>query len=73
VTRSRDELLSEIAEAEASFASLDDQREQVRQRLEALRRQAVSIPSAPGVTLHVGVRSTAIPATPADKVPSVPT
>lgn len=68
MTRSRDELLSEIAEAEASLASLDDQREQVRQRLGALRRQVVSTSSTPTVTLHDEVRTAAMPMTPTDKV-----
>jgi hypothetical protein len=67
VTTSKDELLSEIAEAEASLASLDDQREQVRQRLEALRRQGVSTSSTPTVTLHRD-QAAAMPMTPADKV-----
>ena len=68
MTRPRDELLSKIAEAEASLASLDDQREQVRQRLEALRRQVVSTSATPTVTPRDEVLSTPIPMTAADKV-----
>ena len=68
MTRPRDELLSKIAEAEASLASLDDQREQVRQRLEALRRQVVSTSATPTMTPRDEVPSTPIPMTAADKV-----
>ena len=68
MTGAREKLLSEIAEAEASLASLDDQREGVRQRLEALRRQAGSISTPPSATLHEEPRTVATPMTPADKV-----
>lgn len=68
MTKSRDELLSELAQAKASLASLDDQREQARQHLEAIRRQAASIASPPSATLHEEPRTSAVPKTPADKV-----
>ncbi len=61
-------MLSRIAEAEASLASLDDQRERARQRLEALRGQVVSTSSTPTMTLHDVAPATVIPRTPADKV-----
>lgn len=68
MTTSSDELLSKIAQEEAHLASIDDQREKVRQRLEAFRRQLASTSSTPTPTLHEKVRTAALPMTPADKV-----
>jgi superfamily II DNA or RNA helicase len=68
VTTSRDELLSKIAEEEARLASIDAEREKVRQYLEALRRQVLTTPPTTTVTLDDEVRTVATPITPADKV-----
>ena len=68
MARSRDDLLSKIAEEEARLAGLDQQRAQARQRLAALQHDLESSSTTPvGIPL-AGIRSTTIPATPTDKV-----
>jgi hypothetical protein len=67
VTRPR-ELLSKIAEEEARLASIDAEREKVRQHLEDLRRQVVTTSPTTTVTLDDEVRTITTPFTPTDKV-----
>ncbi|HKZ21526.1 MAG TPA: DEAD/DEAH box helicase family protein [Acidimicrobiia bacterium] len=68
MTTPRDELLSQIAREEEHLASIDDQRERVKTRLETLRRQLASVSSTPTTTLREQVGPAAVPMTPADKV-----
>ncbi len=68
MTTSRDELLSKIAEGEARLASIEAEREKVRQHLEALRRQVVTTSPTTTVTLDAEVRTAATRITSADKV-----
>jgi len=53
---------------EASLASIDDQREKTRERLEALRREVALTSPKPTVALHEESRTASTPKTPADKV-----
>ena len=62
MTDQRDDLKSRIAEEERLLASLDQQRWQVRERLDALRREFTSDALVPGRTVGSG------PSTSADKV-----
>ncbi len=64
----RDELLSKIAEEEARLASIEAEREKVRQRLAALRRQTLATSPTATARLDDEVRGVATPITPAEKV-----
>ena len=68
MTKSRDELLSKVAEEEARLASLDQEREQTRHRLAALQLHLASFAAPPGGIFRSGIRSPTMPTTPAEKV-----
>jgi hypothetical protein len=68
VTKPGDDLLTKIAQEEARLASLDVQREQVRQRLAALRNDLQSLPTTKTGTLDPRERASMVPTTPSDKV-----
>jgi hypothetical protein len=68
VSRSRDELVALIAEEEARLASLEDQRDRARQRLEDLRLQLAAASTSRDPLFPTGSKSPKVPATPAEKV-----